>query len=233
MKFIQIAKQGPVGVLTMNCHGQNRFDDEFCDDLMEALDAVEKDTAIKSLVITGGEEKYWSTGLNLDYVTKLKGDAAIKFFLNFNGVLRRLCIYPRPTVAAINGHCFAGGVVMASHLDYRFMRADKGWVCLPGVDIGLVYTPGIIAILRAIMPPGSVRHLVYTGKKFSPAESKALGFIDEIHSKDDLLPKAIEWASFLATKSIPTYAEIKRRMRADVIKVIDEVDTAMFKANKA
>lgn len=229
MRWIEIRKEGAVGVMTMNYEGQNRFSMEFCKDLLEAMDTVENDTSIKSLVVTGGEEKYWSTGLHLDYLSRVEPKEANEFIRLFNNVLlKRWCVFPRPTVAAINGHVFAAGAVMACHLDYRFMREDRGWACFPEVDINIPFLPGMLAIIREVLTPQAMRDMLLTGKRYTGPEAKKIGFVDEIYSKEELLPKSIEWAEFLATKNIPAYAEIKRRMRAGVVKIIEEEDPKFF-----
>ena len=224
MRWIELEKEGPVGVLTMNYEGQNRFSTEFCDDIMSAMDAVESDGAIRSVVVAGGEEKYWSTGLHLDYLGQAGAEEVKKFIALLNNMLKRWCVYPKPVVAAINGHAFAAGAIMAAHMDYRFMREDRGWVCLPEVDINIPFLPGMIAILRAVLTPSALRHMTLTGKRFNAQEAQNLGFIDDVFSKEDLLPKAIEWATFLATKNAAAYAEIKRRMRAEVVRIIETED---------
>lgn len=229
MRWIEINKEGVVGIMTMNYEGQNRFSMEFCRDLLEAMDVVEKDTSIKSLVVTGGEEKYWSTGLHLDYLSKVEPKEANEFIRMFNNVLlKRWSLFPRPTVAAINGHVFAAGAIMACHMDYRFMREDRGWACFPEVDINIPFLPGMLAIIREVLTPQAMRDMLLTGKRYTGPEAKKIGFIDEVYSKDDLIKKSIEWAQFLATKNIAAYAEIKRRMRSRVIKIIDEEDPKFF-----
>jgi len=224
MQWIELKKEGAVGVLTMNYEGQNRFSTDFCEDLLAAMDAVESDGSIRSLVVVGGDEKYWSTGLHLDYLGRIGAEEVKKFISLFNGMLKRWCVYPKPVVAAINGHAFAAGAILAAHLDYRFMREDRGWVCLPEVDINIPFLPGMIAILRATLAPSALRHMALTGKRFNAAEAQNLGFIDGVFSKEELLPKAVEWAAFLATKNPAAYAEIKRRMRAEVVHIMEQED---------
>ena len=86
----------------------------------------------------------------------------------------------------------------------------------------------MVAILKEVLPPAAMRDMMLTGKKYSGPEAKALGYVDEVYDKDELLPKCIEHASFLATKNIAAYAEIKRRMRARVTRIIEEEDMKMF-----
>jgi len=224
MRWIDLKKEGPVGVLTMDYEGENRFDLDFVADVMDAFEAVEKDDGIRAAVITGGVEKFFSTGLHLQRLAGMAPEELAKFIRRLNGMLARTCLYPKPLVAAINGHAIAAGAIWAAHMDFRYMRADRGWVSLPEVDINIPFLPGMIAILREVMAPGPWREMALTGKKYSGPRAKELGFVDEVYEKDEVLPKSIEQATFLAGKNLAAYAEIKRRMRGHVVRIIEEED---------
>ena len=78
-------------------------------------------------------------------------------------------------MAALNGHTFAAGLFMAAHMDFRFMREDRGWVCMPEIDINIPLLPGMIAICQAVMTPKGFRRLYYTGARFTGPEAMDLG----------------------------------------------------------
>ena len=143
-------------------------------------------------------------------------------------LFHRVTLYPKPTVAALNGHTFAAGVFLAAHMDFRLMREDRGWVCLPEVDINTPLLPGMIAICQAIMPPQGFRQLYYTGKRFTAPEAQALGFVDQLCAEADLLPEATALAALLAKKRVRTYAEMKRRIRVDVARLLVEEEPKHF-----
>jgi enoyl-CoA hydratase/carnithine racemase len=82
----------------------------------------------------------------------------------------------------------------------------------------------MIAIFQEILAPAAFREMALTGKRYTGPEAKALGFIDEVYEKDELVPKSIEFAKFLTTKNLSAYAEIKRRIRAETIRIIKEED---------
>jgi len=224
MRWINIKKEGSVGLMTMDYEEENHFDRPFVTELYEALDEIEADDEIKSIVVTGGTEKYWCTGLYLQYMMKLDPKDLVEYIRFFNNMLGRWCVFPKPVVAAINGHAFAAGAILAAHTDFRFMREDRGWVCVPEVDINIPFLPGMISIFEQCLAPGAWREMALTGKRYTAPEAKALGFIDEVYEKDELVPKSIEYAGFLATKNLAAYAEIKRRMRAETYRKIVEED---------
>ena len=63
-------------------------------------------------------------------------------------LLARMLALPIPTVAAVTGHAFGAGSMLATAHDWRVMRADRGFFCFPEVDIRLPFTPGMAALVR-------------------------------------------------------------------------------------
>jgi len=233
MSAITLETQGKVAVLTMNYKKENRFNPEFMAELMEVLDKVEADSAVGSLVVTGGDPKFWCNGIDLEYLMgQLPNITKVipEYMGALNRLYRRICLFPKPTVAAINGHVFAGGVFLACHMDFRFMREDKGWMCLPEVDINIPLLPAMLAIAQAVVSPQGFREMYYTGRRFGGPEALQIGFADRVYKGDELLPKTIEFAAEMAKKKTALYAEMKRRLRAPVAEIIDKVDPAYYLA---
>ena len=127
--------------------GENRFNPGFVDGINKALDVVEAATDAAALV-TVGEGKFFSNGLDLEWIAA-HGDEGMAFVnYEFNGLLKRLLTFPVVTVAAINGHAFAGGCLLAMSHDYRIMRTDRGFLCMNEIDLPSPLAPGMAALLR-------------------------------------------------------------------------------------
>ena len=227
---LAIHEQERVGLVSMSHERENRFHPRLLEEMAELLDELEEDDRVRAVVLTGADRKYFSTGLDLAWVAAhVDDDTAMRGYLRLvNRILRRWTLYPKPTVAALNGHTFAAGFFLAAHLDFRFMRADRGWVCLPAIDLDLPVPPGMIAITRAVLPPAGFRHVLLTGRRYTGPEAVALGFVQECFPAGELLPRAVAFAADLAKKRTRTYAEMKRRLRADVVRVMDEEDPRHF-----
>ncbi|MEI7892839.1 MAG: enoyl-CoA hydratase/isomerase family protein [Myxococcales bacterium] len=231
MSSITLETQGKVGVLTMNYKKENRFNPEFLIEFMEVLDKVDSDAAIGALVVTGGDPKFFCNGIDLDWlVTQFPNIAQVvpEYMGSLNRLYRRICIFPKPTIAAINGHVFAGGVFLACHMDFRFMREDRGWMRLPEVDINIPLLPAMTAITQAVVTPQGFRDMYYTGRKFTGPEALQIGFADRLYGADALLPKSVEFAEEMAKKKTSLYAEMKRRLRAPIVEMLDKVDPDYF-----
>ena len=227
---VEVCATERVGIMTLDHERENRFNPVLIAQLTAALDRAEHDDAIGALVVTGADPKFFSTGLDLDWVLPHIGDpAAIEGYLrSVNAMFRRVTLYTKPIVAALNGHTFAAGVFLAAHMDFRFMREDRGWVCLPEVDINIPLMPAMIAICQAVMTPQGFRRLYYTGARLTAPQAVETGFVDGVYPAAELVPKCVEFAAGLAKKKTATYAEMKRRMRADIARMLDEVDPPMF-----
>jgi enoyl-CoA hydratase/carnithine racemase len=220
MSIVDLKKEGDVFILTMQA-GENRLNRTFIEAMNQALDAVEKSSGPAALVTTGGEEKYYSNGLDLAWLT---GDGEkerpqfVKSVLKFLG---RLMAFPIPTIAAINGHVFAAGAMMALAHDFRVMRADRGFFCLPEVDIHIPITPGMMALIKSQLSPNVFRSSILTGARVGGIEAKELGIVDEAVSDEQVLPRAIARASSLANKGRDIYGNLKRGMYAEAIALLD------------
>ena len=228
--MIRMDREGSVGIMTMDYKSDNRFNPDFVRAMMAELDKAEKDPEIGALVITGGDPKFFSNGLDLDWLMANEGDmdTVLGYLGLVNSMLKRWTLYPKPTVAALNGHTFAAGLFMAAHMDFRLMREDRGWICLPEVDINIPLLPGMIAICQATMRPDGFRKLYYTGTRMTGPEAVEIGFVESIHSLDDLLPASVEFASMLAQKKTATYAKMKQCVRQEIARILEDVDPLHF-----
>ncbi|MFK5952062.1 MAG: enoyl-CoA hydratase/isomerase family protein [Desulfobacterium sp.] len=231
MANLDITMDNTVAVMAWNHEQENGFTTGFCGEIIDALDALANEAEVTGVVITGSQEKYFSTGLDLEWVkTTCKGDMDLlmEFFSAIIGMSLKLTTFPKPLVAAINGHAAAMGCISAAYMDYRLMRDDFGYVLIPEVKINIPFTPSMIAIFNEILPGSSFRDMAYTGNRFTPKEAKALGYIDRLCPKDTLISEAVELAGQLGEVNLETYATIKIANRKRVIDAIKNEDPAFI-----
>ena len=106
--MFELNRHGAVHVLTMN-DGQNLMDSDFFNEFDAMLDHVEAASTTDAALVLTGAGKYFSNGLNLPVVSKLPKDEFARFGATLMRCMGRLLVFPVPTVAALNGHAFAGG----------------------------------------------------------------------------------------------------------------------------
>lgn len=208
--MIELEKDGDVHVLHMRA-GENRFDRGFLDGLNAALDEVEKSEGPTALVTTG-EGKFWSNGLDLAWLGGDGAGEAERFLVDVHRMFARFLAFPVPTVAAINGHAFAGGAMMALAHDLRVMRADRGYFCLPESDLKLPLTPGMNAVVTAKLPKLTAHEAIVTGRRYGGEDGVARGIVHEAVPEADVLPRALALARPLAGKDRATQTALKRRL---------------------
>jgi len=225
MAAIDLSRDGAVFVLTMNA-GENRFNRGFIDALNGLLDEVEQSSQPAALVTTGGSEKFYSNGLDLGWMGSDEGrNEGPRFVQAVMDLFARLLAYPVPVVAALNGHAFAAGAMLALAHDFRVMRADRGFFCLPEVDINIPFAPGMTALIQAKLAPKVVVETVLTGVRLGGAQALERGIVDAAVAGPEVLPQAIERATALASKDRGTYGAIKRGLYARVLSILTGADS--------
>jgi enoyl-CoA hydratase/carnithine racemase len=160
--MIDLSRTGPVFVLAMQS-GENRFNRPFLNALNGALDEIEASSGPAGLV-TVGTDKFYSNGLDLDWLMSSSGEGP-SFIGDFLAFFARMMSLPLPTVAALNGHAFAGGGMFALTHDFRVMRADRGYFCLPEVDLGMPFAPGMNALITGKLDSRTASDLILTGRR--------------------------------------------------------------------
>ena len=130
-----------VALITLDS-GENRFNPVFLDAMLSVLDDIQTRTAATTAIVRSAHPKIFCNGIDLDWMMPLlqsRDTAALKlFFYQLNRLFKRLLTYPLVTIAAITGHVFAGGAILTCAFDFRFMRSDRGYFCLPAVDLGII-----------------------------------------------------------------------------------------------
>lgn len=217
--MIEHHKDGDMHVVTMN-NDENAICLDWQTRMLEILEAIEGDCGKGSCLVMAGEGKFFSNGLNLPVLMKMPQEGWTEFSARMAEIHSRMLLLPCPTVAAVNGHAFAGGAFLALSLDYRIMREDRGWISISEVDAGVPLPDPMIGILRGKVPPATVRDAILTGKRYTADEALAAGLIDAKASEDELLEAAKALAMQLATKEPGIFKTIKQTYYGDMAAAI-------------
>jgi enoyl-CoA hydratase/carnithine racemase len=199
---------------------QNRLDARFLSDLDAALDEVVAAPEPAALVTTGGE-RFYCNGYDLDWLRSLPIAEQRDFVAAHQRLLARFLRLPVPSVAAIGGHAIGGGALLALAHDLRLMREDRGYFCLPEIDAGIPFRPGMMALLASRLAPDVCRDLVLSGERVGGVAAREARIVDESTTAGRLLPRAIERAEALARKDRCTYGRMKERLWGAVAAALD------------
>ncbi|MEA5366351.1 enoyl-CoA hydratase/isomerase family protein [Amycolatopsis sp., V23-08] len=189
---------------------ENRFSPDWLQRVHSTLDEV------GDVLVTTGGGKFYSNGLDLDWLLA-HGDQATKYVAEVQELFARVLTLPVPTVAAINGHAFGAGAMLAMAHDFRVMRADRGYFCFPEADINIPFTPGMAALIQGKLTPAAAIASMTTGRRFGGADALALGLVDETAPESDLVKVASERVAALAGKDPGTLGAIKATMFAPAV----------------
>ncbi|EED35641.1 putative enoyl-CoA hydratase/isomerase family protein [Luminiphilus syltensis NOR5-1B] len=186
-----------------------------------ALDQVEANDDITLLVFTG-EDKNFSQGYDLEFLASLPStERRMEFVHRSMLMIGRLLRFPIPVTAAINGHAFGLGAMLVLAADYAAMRRDRGYFCLPEVDLEMTLTPRLNALVTHKMTPRAIRDTLLTGGRLGAEQAHAFGIIDAGCAGDAVLTTAIELAAPMRGKHRPTVGALKRGANLAVIDVIE------------
>ncbi|MGK2948116.1 MAG: enoyl-CoA hydratase/isomerase family protein [Acidimicrobiales bacterium] len=213
-----VEPHGATAVLRLTTDA-NAVDTSFLDDIGAALDRIESDDSLTA-VVTVGAGKSFSTGFDLDHIMGL-GDGATAFLDRAQDLLARLVTFSRPTVAALNGHAFGYGAMLALAHDQRAMRADRGWFCLPEVDLGLQLHAFWTALLTTRAGDATALEAITTARRYDGPAAVEAGIAASAHAEADLLDAAIALAEARAGKDPAMVRTLKQDLYAPLLSLLE------------
>ena len=194
---------------------ENRFHPDWLTSVNARLDEVDKAADPRALVVAA-TGKFFSNGLDLEWLAA-HPDRERDYIASVQGLFARVLTLPLVTVAAIQGHAFAAGAMLTLACDFRVMRADRGFWCLPEADIGLPFTPGMSGLIQARLTPRAAHEAMITARRYGGLDAAAAGIVDQAVDEAVVRSAAIETAAAQAAKAGPALGTIKARMYAAVI----------------
>lgn len=188
-------------------------------ELGEALVAELKDAAdpsVRAVIVTGSGSSF-SAGVDLFRLIKEGADYARRFIPVLDQFLLATLTFPKPIVAAVNGHAIAGGCILAAACDHRLMSEGTGRIGIPELAVGVPFPALPLQIMAARVADRHLRDLVFSGRTVEIDEAKAMGLIDEKCPAGMLLDRANEVARKLASIPAGTFALTKEAFYAPVL----------------
>lgn len=227
MQMIKWKNKGSVAVIEM-CNGANRQNIEFTSQMHQCLDEILEDKTMNAVILTSFEEKHFCDGIDLEWMMGKMADKNfddIKLFLHeINRVFKRLLLFPMPVIAAINGHAFGNGAMLACACDFRFMTSDKGFFCFPEVDINIPFLPGMIKFVKKAVPEYKFNEMLLTGKRAVAKELEdAHVLVKACGNREQLFEEALKFAETFS-KHRTIFGELKKRKHKEIIEIMETED---------
>ncbi len=197
---------------------ENRQSLAWLQEVNDLLDQVLAGEA--TALVTTGSGKFYSNGLDVaeaDGPVELDPD----YVRELQAVYARFLTLPMPTAAAVNGHAFGGGALLAMAHDYRLMRTERGFFCFPEVNIGVAFTEGMAALVQSKLSAVQARDAMLTGRRFGGDQAAAAGLVDEAVPVEQLVERAVQLVSENTPQHPGTLGAVKEIMYADAVKALE------------
>jgi enoyl-CoA hydratase/carnithine racemase len=233
----EITVERDVAVVRMRSNAVNKMNPSFFDDLQRAFDRLDAEHPDRPVVLTG-DGKTFSAGLDFDATFPVfqRGDLSEirAWFASFRGAIQRAFYFPRPLVAAVNGHALAGGLILALCADFRFAAAGEFRCGLNEVPVGIPMPSVYTEIVRLKVGTAATTESILTGAVYSQADGLRLGFYDRLVAPEALLETAIDRARVIPADCMAAYVHSKkmllwptmRHLETDAL-VLDETTIAV------
>jgi enoyl-CoA hydratase/carnithine racemase len=207
-------RQDDVFILDLG-DGENRLHPDWLTAVNAALDEVDK-AGDSCALVTAASGKFFSNGLDLEWLGA-HPEQYQQYVVSVHELFARMLALPVITVAALQGHAFAAGAMLSLAHDFRVMRADRGYWCLPEADINIPFTRGMSALIQARLAPQAAHVAMTTARRYAAPDALAAGIIDRAVDEDSVRRTAVEIAASQIGKAGPVLATIKTRMYATAL----------------
>lgn len=205
---------GAPGVELDETNPENRFAPAWIEKTSAFLDDAVAGGA-KALVITA-TGKFFTNGLDTDHIAAHAAELPA-YLDSVHALYTKVLTLPVPTVAAINGHAFGAGAMLALCADHLIMRTERGYWSLPEAALNMPFTRGMAALLRTRLPERTATEAMLTARRYGADDAVTAGIVDEAVAVDELLNRAVEVAVQRAPLAGPTQTLIKRGLRRPLL----------------
>lgn len=222
---ISLQHQESVAVLTMQT-AENRHNPQFISEFHQHLDAIEKHQKTGAIVLTSSSDKNWSLGIDLGWMSHPDNTAKNneQFMNDVTGLFKRLLQFPVPVIAAMNGHVFGNGSVLACACDFRFMKSDKGFFCFPEVDVFVPFFPSMFPLINKSIPQTFFNRLAMTGERVGAQQLLENKVVEAVFDDEQALQVGVMEFAGQLKKNRWIYGQNKSLMNKGITDVMEQDD---------
>ncbi len=215
MDSVCLERQRDVAILTLARGKVNALDEPMVRSIQEHLGSLEHDRETRAVVLTG-QASFFSFGFDVPALYDCSPGDFARFLRTFTGLYRSLFVFPKPVVAAVNGHAVAGGCMLATTADYRIMATGKARISLNEITFGAALFAGSVEMLIGLLGQRHAETVALAGAMYSAEGAQAIGLIDEAVPPEAVVPRAVEKASEMAGRDLVAFAAIKHLLRGPI-----------------
>ncbi|MDY6792790.1 MAG: enoyl-CoA hydratase/isomerase family protein [Thermodesulfobacteriota bacterium] len=218
MEKVKLEQHHNVAVLRLDNQVTNAINTTLVENLSAAVNRIKAE--FSGMVLAGGE-KFFSIGFDLPALLKLDRSKMTEFYYRFNQVVFDIFTLPIPTACAITGHAIAGGTILASSCDYRFLASGRKLLGLNEIKIGVPVPYLSDLMLRQIVGDRAATEMIYLGEFIEPIKAEKIGLVDEVLSQNKVENHALKKIANVAALTKKAFAAIKAN-RVEAVRVVYE-----------
>lgn len=215
MSFMHVSKDGEIATATLSRGKVNALNEPMVEELTKSLEDLAIDNAVKSIIFTG-TGKFFSFGFDVPEFLSYPKDDFVRYLEKFTKLYTDVFLFPKPVVAALNGHTIAGGCMLATACDFRLMVTGKARISLNEITFGAPVPAGSVEMLRYCVGSRHAQSILYSGAMYSAEQAFELGLVDQVSSEDALAEDARKVAQELAQKDSSAFRTTKHLLRKPV-----------------
>lgn len=212
--MIDVSERDGIAVLTLSHGKANTLDVAFCNAIADQFDQL-RNASARAVILTG-TGKIFSAGVDLLQISDGGVSYVQKFLPSLHRMFDTVFDFPKPVVAAVNGHAIAGGCVLASCADKRIAARDVGRIGVTEVLVGVPFPAMAFEVMRFATSPQYFPDVILSGATYLSEDARIRGLVDEIVEPAALMDRALAAAQALAALPPATFALTKQQIRQPV-----------------
>jgi Delta3-Delta2-enoyl-CoA isomerase len=225
LDFVRLSTNDGVAEVRLKRGKVNALNERMVDEISGCLQRLAADPDVRAVILTG-DGAFFSFGFDIPEFLSYSRESFADFLKRFTGLYTYLFTYPKPVLAALNGHTVAGGCMLALACDYRIMVSGKAKISLNEVTFGSSVFAGSVAMLKFLVGGKNAQAVLYDGTMYSAEAALHLGIIDQVATQEKLLEEAQDVAKRLAARDAAAFRSIKGLLRAPVAEEMIEEEGA-------
>lgn len=216
METLKLDYRKQYAILQFNRPKAHAINMTMVQELRETFASLAQSDHTHGVVLTG-QGSIFCAGLDVVELYRMDADDLDRFFAEFGRLLVDMASFPKPMVAAINGHSPAGGCVFSLCCDYRIMADGDYKIGLNEIPVGIVPPTNVIQLAVHWVGQAKATRMLLDGLLMNPEEAFDFGLVDLVRPQEDVLLAAIERLEYWANFSAPVWQNTKRLLRASLI----------------
>lgn len=215
MDFVSLQTKEGIARVALSRGKVNAINEKVVDELTDCFRALSYDQAVRAVILTG-EGKFFTFGFDIPEFLGYTKEAFVRYLTKFTGLYTDIFLFPKPVIAALNGHTIAGGCMLAIACDHRIMVPGNTKISLNEINFSSSVFAGSVEMMKLWLGQKQAEAALLSGAMYSAEEALQLGLIDRIAVRADLENEAIKKARECAAQDSAAFRSIKLLLRRPV-----------------